>query len=135
MKCGSGLSSKIYLSYKFTCIVIRFRVKHDLHNKHMYKIMETTVDIESFRRGLHKCLVAIFPMTTNLKGRNPYIPAALESGVPVVLTVNAAEDMCEDCHDLITRNPMDPFNIVRRKFPFLVSNINEGKLIFHRFES
>ena len=45
MKCGSGLSSKIYLSYKFTCIVIRFRVKHDLHNKHMYKIMETTVDI------------------------------------------------------------------------------------------
>ena len=105
-------------------------MKHDLQNKEIFRfaLNATSNDITDLHRELDKYLVAIFPMTTVLKGRNPYLPAVLERGLPAVLTVNAAEGMCEDCHDLITKNPMDPFDSVPKNFPFLVSNINEGEL-------
>ena len=102
-------------------------MKHDLTCKETFRYLgNVSVDsIEDLRRSLDGYLVAIFPLTSSLQGKNPFIPLVIESGIPVVMTVNAAEGMCEECHNLLTQNPLDPF-APPQNFPFLVSNINEG---------
>lgn len=106
-------------------------MKHELEHQDLYTfgLDAKAINIEDLHNELDKYLVAIFPMNTNTIGRNPYVAAALERGLPIVLTVNSAEGMCEDCRDMVTRNPMDPFDSSPKHFPFLVSNVNEGTLL------
>lgn len=113
-----------------------YRVKHELEHQDLYTfgLDAKAINIEDLHNELDKYLVAIFPMNTNTIGRNPYVAAALERGLPIVLTVNSAEGMCEDCRDMVTRNPMDPFDSSPKHFPFLVSNVNEDYSFVERIK-
>ena len=102
-----------------------YRVKQDINNKEYFRFLGPHKDVYHLARMFNNYIAVVFPTIVGFLGVNPYAPYAMEQGLPLVLTIKAAEGLCDQCKELTVRNPMDPF-ADKTDYPFLVSNINEN---------